>query len=479
MPGPYDYTVNIPQPPAQNFLQSLLGIQQLKGLQQQSELSQQAAAIQQQQAQFAQEKQPYELAQMRAAEKSALASAASAYSSVASSKAATDAKNYELTQRKALDSELLGISSDPSKFTPDNIQKIAIRFHNVDPTLLTRSGEMRKNMPDQVKIFGDNVAKNLILTSVTGDAETAIKQLDKSLEAANNTPELKNFVPQLEALKKSFIDYPDQTIGLATVGQTFFSPDNAKAITDVLAKQADIKKTSAEAEEKTWQGALAKWKAQNAISGKADPEQVLKEENSLRESFLTQFPVRRFQGRIENYDIVKNAEQTTAGDVAKMTAFIKLGDPDSTVSMAESGQLTASNIGEQALKLLNKFNANGGKLTDDMRKQLDSQADSTMRSARTSFENGVLKGFRTLAEKRGLNPENITDFLSPVSVPEKNRTKQIESDKKQLEEERIRGMLRPAAGFGNTMTPSTVQPQSRAVGNPSDVDSILKQFGVK
>jgi hypothetical protein len=54
MAGPYDYTVNIPQPPAQNFLQSLLGIQQLQGLQQQQD-------IQQQQAQFAQQMQPLQI----------------------------------------------------------------------------------------------------------------------------------------------------------------------------------------------------------------------------------------------------------------------------------------------------------------------------------------------------------------------------------------------------------------------------------
>jgi hypothetical protein len=54
MAGQYDYTVNIPQPPAQNFLQSLLGIQQLQGLQQQQD-------IQQQQAQFAQQMQPLQI----------------------------------------------------------------------------------------------------------------------------------------------------------------------------------------------------------------------------------------------------------------------------------------------------------------------------------------------------------------------------------------------------------------------------------
>jgi hypothetical protein len=410
MPGPYDYTINIPQPPAQNFLQSLLGIQQLKQMQQQGELSQQNA-------QFARELQPLEKERLEA-------SIAAQRAGTSATQTSQQAAQYQLDQRKSLDAELLGISSDPSKFTADNLQKLAIKFHSVDPTLLVRSGEMRKNMPDQVRIFGDNVAKDLVLTSVTGDSEAAIKQLNKQLEAAKNTPALQDFVPKLEQLKDNFIKYPDQTVALAAVGQTLFAPDQGKAITDVLAKQADIKKTSAETEEKTWQGALAKWKAQNAIAGKADPEQVIKEENSLRENFLAQLPVRRFQGRIENYDIIKNAEPNTPGDVAKMTAFIKLGDPDSTVSMAESGQLTASNIGEQAAKLVAQFNLNGGKLDDAMRKKIDLQADATMRSSKKSFENGVLKGFRTLAEKRGLNPENITGFLSPVSVPEKNQGKQ-------------------------------------------------------
>jgi hypothetical protein len=46
------------------------------------------------------------------------------------------------------------------------------------------------------------------------------------------------------------------------------------------------------------------------------------------------------------------------------------------------------------------------------------------------------------------------------------------------EEARIRSMLRPAAGFGNTMTPSQIQPQGGTFqGTPTDVDAILKQYG--
>lgn len=65
MAGPYDYTINIPQPPAQNFLQSLLGIQQLKQMQEQSAIQQQQAAIAQQNAAFEQQMQPLRLKQLQ------------------------------------------------------------------------------------------------------------------------------------------------------------------------------------------------------------------------------------------------------------------------------------------------------------------------------------------------------------------------------------------------------------------------------
>jgi hypothetical protein len=186
---------------------------------------------------------------------------------------------------------------------------------------------------------------------------------------------------------------------------------------------------------------------------------------------LAQPAVRGYQDKIESYDNVKNAEPTTPGDVAKMTAFIKLGDPRSTVSMGESGQLVASNIGEQTAKLVEQFNLNGGKLTDPMRKKIDAQADATMRAAKKSFENGILRGFNETAKRQKINPENVTGFLPPVSIPEK------EDQGPTSEEQRIRAMLRPAAGFGNTMTPSQIQPQgSTFQGRPTDVDAILKQY---
>ena len=134
---PYNYSIDLPKPPASTFLQDLMGIQQMKGLQQQREIQAQQAEVQAQQAKFAQELQPLERQKLEAA-------IAAARASTSATQTGQQATAYQLQQRKDLDAELLGISSDPSKFTADNIQKIALRFHSVDPTLLVRAGEMRE-----------------------------------------------------------------------------------------------------------------------------------------------------------------------------------------------------------------------------------------------------------------------------------------------------------------------------------------------
>ena len=114
MAGPYDYTVNIPQPPAQNFLQSLLGIQQLKQMQQQSQLAEQQAAIQQQNAAFQQQMQPLEMARIKAATDA---------SNAAASGQGIQNKLNQLTldQRKLVSSTLQNYLNDDTKTVKDII----------------------------------------------------------------------------------------------------------------------------------------------------------------------------------------------------------------------------------------------------------------------------------------------------------------------------------------------------------------------
>ena len=75
MAGPYNYSINIPQPPAQNFLQSLMGIRQLQQMDEQSAIQQQQAAIAQQNAAFQQQMQPLEMQRLQEQIKAQQASA--------------------------------------------------------------------------------------------------------------------------------------------------------------------------------------------------------------------------------------------------------------------------------------------------------------------------------------------------------------------------------------------------------------------
>ena len=107
MAGPYNYSINIPQPPAQNFLQSLMGIRQLQQMEDQSAIQQQQAAIQQQQAQFAQELQPLERQKLEAA--------------IAAQRASTALTQLTLDQRKLVSSTLQNYLNDDTKTVKDII----------------------------------------------------------------------------------------------------------------------------------------------------------------------------------------------------------------------------------------------------------------------------------------------------------------------------------------------------------------------
>jgi len=113
MAGPYDYTVNIPQPPAQNFLQSLMGIRQLQQMEDQSAIQQQQAAIAQQNAAFQQQMQPLEMARAKAAIDAARASAAQSAAGTAAQKLQTEGLQFTLDQRKQVSSAIKAFNENP------------------------------------------------------------------------------------------------------------------------------------------------------------------------------------------------------------------------------------------------------------------------------------------------------------------------------------------------------------------------------
>jgi len=183
MAGQYDYTVNIPQPPAQNFLQSLLGIQQLKGLQQQQD-------IQAQQAAFAQQEQPLREQQLQA-------QIAASQASAAGQSVITAANQLTLDQRKQVGAALDAFNKNPdtgvlelAKVAPymdpnarEGIGK-AIQFQigkQIDDTLA--SG--KKVTPEQYQKFSNLL--NLVPTNEQQQARNAILSMPQNLQTATKS----------------------------------------------------------------------------------------------------------------------------------------------------------------------------------------------------------------------------------------------------------------------------------------------------
>jgi hypothetical protein len=167
--------------------------------------------------------------------------------------------------------------------------------------------------------------------------------------------------------------------------------------------------------------------------------------------------------------MMKTAEPTASGDEALLTQFVKMGDPGSVVSVTEKGGVRNVTLSDYIGSLQAKL-ANEGSLGDAKRKELKNQAYKMLKASEKQYKEYESK-LTDRYKKQGLDPENI--FVLPSSPQSLEETKKAEMSP---EEQRIRGMLRPAAGFGNTTTPSVAQPQGTAAGMSPEVQSLLNKY---
>lgn len=476
MAGPYDYTVNIPQPPANNFLQSLLGIQQLKGLQQQSEISAQQAAIQQQNAQFAQERQPLELSQLTEQINSAKASQASAYASAAESAARkgligtqSEAAKLELDQKRNFQADMNQLASDPSKWTFDKFMELGMKYPQSDWINLAK---MRNAMPTKVTNFGDNLGQQLVLSSQIGDTKTGNALLENAIKVAKDDPELSGIVPKIEQLKDQYSKYPEQSATIAAMGLQMFSPEKAKAMFGAIEERDKSEETKAKTQGQLLDNRIKQYEADTGMSLKdiaKNKEEKFKTEAAERIHIETQPFVRQYLGKREAFDMMKTAEPTGVGDKVLLVQFTKMGDPTSIVSVTEEGSSRNITMRDYITSLKARIKSTGS-LGDQQRKELKDQAFQMLKTSEKAYKE-YTGNLEPVYRERGLNPKNI--FVLPSSEQLRDEAKKVEMSP---EEQRARGMLRPAAGFGNTLTPSAIQPQSSPVGVSPEVQSIINKY---
>jgi len=261
MPDPYNYIIDLPKPPADTFLQDIMGIQQIKGLRQQ-------AAIQQQQAQFAQQRQPLELNQLQEAINSAKAAQASSYASAGESGARTGligvqtqaAKDtLEENRRKSQDlatyqSEALKLAEDPTSWNATDLRKVAMKAAVLDPQSFSAMNNLFSHLPQTQNLLS-NAASEIILSVNSGKPDIASSSLDKYIGAAQfaleKNPEDKSAQASLAFLNgaKGTLDSdPTGSTAALQASNFLFNTDPAKwdATTKALKAGGDIAKTQAE-----------------------------------------------------------------------------------------------------------------------------------------------------------------------------------------------------------------------------------------
>jgi hypothetical protein len=396
-------------------------------------------------------------------------------------------------QADALRAEMMQLSADPKSATREKLESIALRTPFLAPKAYEPLQKMLKDYPRTGKIL-ENTASDVIFSVQSGQPTVAAKSVDKAIMGAENTlkenPNDKDAQAALAILQPVQSLMMEEKYGEAMITASNFLrntyPERWDAVTKDMKEAGASAKAMAEAGGEKTKSELQEAQARLAradaelkelkATGKLDAEQKMQEEGKMRSEFLSNPFLRTFPVRKDAYNTIINSEITPIGDSAKVVAFIKLQDPPSVVSVTEKGQITSTTPIASLKSLIEKIN-NDGILDQKTRLDINKQATNIFKTAKSEYES-VQNRTTAIAKRYGLNPDNIISVYD-TELEQKPATATPASGQS-AEEARIRSMLRPAAGFGNTMTPSQIQPQGGTFqGTPSDVDAILKQFGVR
>jgi len=435
MAGPYDYTVNIPQPPAQNFLQSLMGIRQLQQMDEQSAIQQQNAAIQQQQAAFAQQMQPLQMDAERARIAAAKANAAQsttardvALEGLRQSKSIFAEQEETKKQQKLLREDVMSLLKDPTSATQEKLQDVSTRTAFLLPSSYDPLQKMLEDFPRAGKAL-ENISSDIIFSVQSGQPKVAVASVNKSLEAAQNSlqinpndKEAQATVTLLEGVK-SLMD--EEKYGEAMVTASNFLRDKNRkkwdAVTGDLKEIGTATKTLAEArkeqaatENQLLDNRIKQYEADNGISLadiQKNKDKIFDVEAAERAHVESNPFVRKYIDSRTAFEMMKEAAPNASGDETLLTQFVKMGDPGSVVSVTEKGGTRNVTLSDYIGSLQAKL-ANDGSLSDAKRKELKDQAFKMLQAPQKQYKE-YQSNLEPVYRKRGLDPKNI--FVLPSS----------------------------------------------------------------
>jgi len=380
MPGQYDYTVNIPQPPAQNFLQSLLGIQQLKGLQQQQDIQGQQA--QQQAVTFDQSQQDRtRILQEQAAAKEQTKQLFGELQGMSANAPIEDV--VKITNKLAL------INPPAAKQVNDNFNKLSEQYQNNAKIISTQAGSLLEAEKYQDAAYLYN------------EAAKAVR------DKAGDNQNLLNLAKGYEIQAKLSVSSPvSAKTGIATL-LGVIDPAALNAITAARKQEAETPMKAAELEGKLLENRLA----QQKLTGGLDQQERFKAEATERAHIESQQFVRKYVDSRTAFEIMKTADPTASGDEALLTQFVKMGDPGSVVSVTEKSGVRNVTLTNYISSLQAKL-TNDGSLGEAKRKELKNQAYKMLKASEQGYNEYTGK-LEPVYKERGLNPKNI--FVLPSS----------------------------------------------------------------
>jgi len=416
MAGPYDYTVNIPQPPAQNFLQSLLGIQQLKGLQQQSQLAEQQAAIQQQNAAFQQQMQPLQIE----AERARINQIGQATAASAEALKGARLQNEQLRRQSDFQKELVNFTSKPvEQWSESEVRSIAARGAAINPKATEGVINFWASQPKPEMTLVDDAAMKAGIAIAQNRPDVAKSIVDQ----AKLDAEKLGFTTALNFLNfgGSQLDQ-DPALAYATI-LGHFGTDKTKLDQLVTASelkgkleetQAKTKKEQAATENQLLENRIKKYEADNGVSLadiQKNKQEIFKLEAAERAHIESNPFVRKYIDSRTAFEMMKEAAPNASGDETLLTQFVKMGDPGSVVSVTEKGGVKNVTLSDYIGSLQAKL-ANDGSLSDAKRKELKDQAFKMLQAPQKQYKE-YQSNLEPVYRKRGLDPKNI--FVLPSS----------------------------------------------------------------
>lgn len=522
-----DFTISIPQPNTGmfggNLLQGLSAIEGIRASRAQQALEQQLAPLRLQQAELGVQSQRQQMAQSAAAaqraafgfnqqlqalqaEKQRKTQVATAFDGFLKAEdAGVDAiaPAMGLLSKDELDklqsAAQVKLAQIMGKMDSENPQpELVKQFVQLSTMLPSAEGkrfdDIRNALPNKYREGLTSTLNDAALFGLAGENDKALKLMDDQIQAfsKDQNPVAQAMSKQLQSARDNLDENTTPKVWAnALYGNALKSgdPKKAEAALNFLKERAPEQLDKTKAETMKAEAAALKDKMEAAAmeaksKGILPSDEKFKMEASLRQDFITSETYKKQAARTDALFAIQDAllQQSGPADVSAVQAFVKLGDPTSTVSINESGAVTNADIPAATRTLLQKWI--GGNLDNRERAKLVEAAQDRYKNNSKLFESLASDTTRNALEFK-LNPKNIVylreDLTSPKMVLD-NVLKSLREGK-QVPRESLRPvkpLTEDAAREIRSMRPSlpstTAAPARTGM---SEIDAALEKYRSK